>query len=618
MKYINYIITLFLLLFSEVSYSNETLPRNEYPRPQFERESWKNLNGVWDFQIDVANIGIEKKYYFGKSFNDKIIVPFCPESKLSGVGHKDFMNNVWYHRSIEIPSNWEGKNILLNFGAVYYNCEVFIDGKFVNRHFGGNSSFSIDITKFVIAGGKHDLVVRATSDVRSGLQLAGKQSLRSDSYGCVYTRTTGIWQTVWMEAVSKYGLKGMQVTSDIDQKILVLKPSFYALSDQSIRITLSYGGKKISIKTVRASDNALIVLPIKNLRLWSPESPNLYDLVYEVIDNKGNVIDRVSSYAGMRKIHIEGNRIYLNNYPYYQRLVLDQGFYPDGIWTAPTDEALKNDILLSKAAGFNGARLHQKVFEERYYYWADKLGYITWGEAPSWGMDANNPLAGRNFLQEWCEILVRDRNHPSLIVWTPLNEEWNPDRYEYPRFVNDLYFLTKTIDPTRPINTVSGGVHVRTDIWSVHTYEQDPENLKKILYGEHGYFQTPNNTMGNKKLNTGFNERSETDFFEFPLYNGGLPYILDEFGGIKWVVPSHRGNNSEAWGYGSSPKTEEEFFRRLSGQVKAILELDEYICGYCYTQLTDVEQEQNGIYNYDRTPKFDIKNLYDIFSKSPY
>ena len=352
--------------------------------------------------------------------------------------------------------------------------------------------------------------------------------------------------------------------------------------------------------------------------MWSPENPNLYDLVYEVIDNKGNVIDRVSSYAGMRKIHIEGNRIYLNNSPYYQRLVLDQGFYPDGIWTAPTDEALKNDILLSKAAGFNGARLHQKVFEERYYYWADKLGYITWGEAPSWGMDANNPLAGRNFLQEWCEILVRDRNHPSLIVWTPLNEEWNPDRYEYPRLVNDLYFLTKTIDPTRPINTVSGGVHVRTDIWSVHTYEQDPENLKKILYGEHGYFQTPNNTMGNKKLNTGFNERNETDFFEFPLYNGGLPYILDEFGGIKWVVPSHRGNNSEAWGYGSSPKTEEEFFRRLSGQVKAILELDDYICGYCYTQLTDVEQEQNGIYNYDRTPKFDIKKLYNIFSKKPY
>lgn len=618
MKHINYIITLFLLLFSQASYSNETLPRNEYPRPQFERESWKNLNGIWDFQIDAANIGIEKKYYLGKHFNDVILVPFCPESELSGVSYKDFMNNVWYHRIIEIPSSWEGKNILLNFGAVYYNCEVFIDGKFVNRHFGGNSSFSVDITKFVVSGGKHDLVVRATSDVRSGLQLAGKQSLRSDSYGCVYTRTTGIWQTVWMEAVSEYGLRGMQITTDIDQKILVLKPSFYALNSQSIRVTLSYDGKKIGLITVKASDNALIVLPIKNMKLWSPENPNLYDLVYEVLDCEGNVIDRVSSYAGMRKIHIEGNKIYLNNSPYYQRLVLDQGFYPDGIWTAPTDEALKNDILLSKAAGFNGARLHQKVFEERFYYWADKLGYITWGEAPSWGMDANDPLAGRNFLGEWSEILVRDRNHPSLLVWTPLNEEWHPDRYEYPRFVNDLYFLTKAIDPTRPINTVSGGVHVKTDIWSVHTYEQAPETLKKTLYGEHGYFQTPNNTMGNKKLNAGFNETSETDFFEFPLYNGDLPYMLDEFGGIKWVVPLNRRNNSEAWGYGSSPATEEEFFRRLSGQVETILELDEHICGYCYTQLTDVEQEQNGIYNYDRTPKFDIRKLYSIFSKKPY
>lgn len=570
MKHKFFITGLFLFFSFLNSYSKEELPRSEYPRPQFKRDCWVNLNGTWDFQIDASNVGIEKKYYSNTSFDNEIIVPFCPESKLSGIENKDFMNNVWYQRIIEIPSDWKDKMILLNFGAVYYNCEVFIDGVFVNRHFGGNSSFSIDITKFVLPGNKHNLVVRATSDLRSGHQLAGKQSLRADSYGCAYTRTTGIWQTVWMEAVSKYGLKGMQIITDIDQQILALRPNFYSLNNQNIKITLKDGNKKIGIKTVKASDNALIVFPIKNMKLWSPETPYLYDLEYEVLDSDGNLIDNVFSYAGMRKIHIEGNKIYLNNSPYYQRLVLDQGFYPDGIWTAPTDEALKNDILLSKAAGFNGARLHQKVFEERFYYWADKLGYITWGEAPSWGMDANDPIVGRNFLEEWTEILLRDRNHPSLIVWTPLNEEWNPDRYEYPRFVNDIYKLTKAIDPTRPVNGVSGGTHVVTDIWSVHTYEQTPDSLKKQLYSDGKYFQTPNYTMGNRKLNSGFNEISETKFFDFPIYTGGIPYILDEFGGIKWVDPNRRDNNSDAWGYGSAPATEEEFFERLSGLVKVL------------------------------------------------
>ena len=600
-----------------ISIWSSVLPRQEYPRPQFERSSWINLNGKWDFEIDAANVGIEKGYCSATSFSGSIIVPFCPESRLSGLEHKDFMNHVWYHRVVDVPAGWKGKRILLNFGAVYYNSEIYIDGKFVDRHFGGNTSFSLDISRFVSPGKSHHLVVRASSDVRSGLQPAGKQCLRLNSYVCSYTRTTGIWQTVWMEAVAENGLKSVHLTTDIDQGYLVLRPSFYSINGQSLKVSLMDGLKVVAESTVLASESSVIFMPVKRMKLWSPENPFLYNIRYEVLDKKGRLIDEVSSYAGMRKVHIEGNKVFLNNRPYYQRLVLDQGFYPDGIWTAPSDESLKNDILLSKAAGFNGARLHQKIFEERFYYWADKLGYITWGEAPSWGMDANNRIAAGNFLQEWRETVIRDRNHPSLLVWTPLNEEWHPDRISYPRFVKEIYDMTKALDPSRPINSVSGGTHVVTDIWSVHTYEQDPGKLKTALYSDGNFFQTPNNTLGNPKLNSGFNEISETAKYDFPVYTGGLPYILDEFGGIKWVMPERRTSAMDAWGYGDSPRSEDEFLTRLEGQVDSVLSLSEYIWGYCYTQLTDVEQEQNGLYNYDRSPKFDISRLNRIFSKQP-
>lgn len=335
-------------------------------------------------------------------------------------------------------------------------------------------------------------------------------------------------------------------------------------------------------------------------------------------DEAGKLVDEVNSYVGMRKVNIEGNKIYLNNKPYYQRLVLDQGFYPDGIWTAPSDEALKRDIELSIAAGFNGARLHQKAFEERFYYWADKLGYITWGEAPSWGMDANHVEVARNFLMEWSELVVRDRNHPSLLIWTPMNEEWWPDRVQYPRFTTDLYDLTKSLDPTRPVNDASGGCHIKTDIWTVHNYEQNPDKLKDILYKDGKFFQTPNYAAGVAPANIGFNGLRQNDVYDFPVYDGKMPYLIDEVGGIKWTKNQDKANSdTQSWGYGVAPKTEKEFLQRLEGQINAILDLKDQVWGYCYTQLTDVEQEQNGVYYYDRTPKFDTQLIHDIFSKNP-
>lgn len=594
------------------------IPRAEYPRPQFERNAWINLNGEWTYSFDFGGSGLEREWFKSTGFDQKIIVPFCPESKLSGVEYKDFINHMWYHRTISIPQDWANKQVLLNFGAVYYKSEIYIDGVFAARHFGGTSSFQVDITPYVKAGQTHNLVVYVESDVRSTHQPSGKQNLQFASYGCNYTRTTGIWQTVWIEAVHPEGLQSVQMIPDIDQQQLIIRPRFYKELGGKLEVTLKDNGKVVSKETVAANALSTVILPVKKMKTWSPENPFLYDVELRVIDKAGNVVDEVKSYAGMRKVHIEGKKIYLNNQPYYQRLVLDQGFYPDGIWTAPSDEALKKDIQFSMEAGFNGARLHQKVFEERFYYWADKLGYLTWGEASSWGMDCNDIETARNFITEWTEIVERDRNHPSILIWTPTNEEFWPDRVQYPRLMQDLYKLTKAIDPTRPFHGTSGGSHIATDIWTVHNYEQDPAKLKELLYNDGKLMEAPKWEIQLMPKNIGFNGLKYTDQYTFPQYKHDMPYLIDEFGGIKWN-PSQQMESAQntSWGYGEPPHSLEEFYARLEGLVNTVLSLSDHVWGYCYTQLTDVEQEQNGIYYYDRSPKFDMKRIHAIFSKNP-
>lgn len=594
------------------------MPRAEYPRPQFERNAWINLNGEWTYSFDFGGSGLEREWFKSTGFDQKIIVPFCPESKLSGVEYKDFINHMWYHRTISIPQDWANKQVLLNFGAVYYKSEIYIDGVFAARHFGGTSSFQVDITPYVKAGQTHNLVVYVESDVRSTHQPSGKQNLQFASYGCNYTRTTGIWQTVWIEAVHPEGLQSVQMIPDIDQQQLIIRPRFYKELGGKLEVTLKDNGKVVSKETVAANALSTVILPVKKMKTWSPENPFLYDVELRVIDKAGNVVDEVKSYAGMRKVHIEGKKIYLNNQPYYQRLVLDQGFYPDGIWTAPSDEALKKDIQLSMEAGFNGARLHQKVFEERFYYWADKLGYLTWGEASSWGMDCNDIETARNFITEWTEIVERDRNHPSILIWTPTNEEFWPDRVQYPRLMQDLYKLTKAIDPTRPFHGTSGGSHIATDIWTVHNYEQDPAKLKELLYNDGKLMEAPKWEIQLMPKNIGYNGLKYTDQYTFPQYKHDMPYLIDEFGGIKWN-PSQQMESAQntSWGYGEPPHSLEEFYARLEGLVNTVLSLSDHVWGYCYTQLTDVEQEQNGIYYYDRSPKFDMKRIHAIFSKNP-
>ena len=575
-------------------------PRAEYPRPQFERADWVNLNGEWSFALDLSDSGRDRDFYNSKGFEQRITVPFAPESKLSGIGYTDFINSVWYQRMIQIPSAWQGKRVKINFGAVYYESEVYIDGRFVGRHYGGSDSFAFDITDFVSDGKEHSIVVHAESDLRSGTQPGGKQSTNYYSYGCSYTRTTGIWQTVWMEAVDDMALERVQVVTDIDNEQIVVIPTYYNVAGgNTLSVEVRDGGKVVAHAESAAVQGVPVVVALKKAKLWSPESPFLYDVVYEVKDAEGKTLDRVDAYVGMRKVHIDGNKIYLNNKPYYQRLVLDQGFYPDGIWTAPSDEALKHDIEMSKAAGFNGARLHQKVFEERFHYWADKLGYIVWGEMASWDKDFNSVAAARNFLSEWGNIVVRDRNHPALIVWTPFNEEWNVPSNEAGRFLTDVYNETRRLDPTRPVNTVSGGIYVISDFCTAHCYEQDGARLHSMLFDGEKFYQP-------QGPNEGF-ERAIRKLY----YDGSLPYVLDEFGGIKCAETQPEGGNS--WGYGNAAPTREDFYTRLEALVKAIVDHSDKICGFCYTQLTDVEQEQNGVYYYDRGEKFDMGRVKAIF-----
>ena len=575
-------------------------PRAEYPRPQFERADWVNLNGEWSFALDLSDSGRDRDFYNSKGFEQRITVPFAPESKLSGIGYTDFINSVWYQRMIQIPSAWQGKRVKLNFGAVYYESEVYIDGRFVGRHYGGSDSFAFDITDFVSDGKEHSIVVHAESDLRSGTQPGGKQSTNYYSYGCSYTRTTGIWQTVWMEAVDDMALERVQVVTDIDNEQIVVIPTYYNVAGgNTLSVEVRDGGKVVAHAESAAVQGVPVVVALKKAKLWSPESPFLYDVVYEVKDAEGKTLDRVDAYVGMRKVHIDGNKIYLNNKPYYQRLVLDQGFYPDGIWTAPSDEALKHDIEMSKAAGFNGARLHQKVFEERFHYWADKLGYIVWGEMASWDKDFNSVAAARNCLSEWGNIVVRDRNHPALIVWTPFNEEFGVPSNEAGRFLTDVYNETRRLDPTRPVNTVSGGIYVISDFCTAHCYEQDGARLHSMLFDGEKFYQP-------QGPNGGF-DRAIRKLY----YDGSLPYVLDEFGGIKCAETQPEGGNS--WGYGNAAPTREDFYTRLEALVKAIVDHSDKICGFCYTQLTDVEQEQNGVYYYDRGEKFDMGRVKAIF-----
>jgi beta-galactosidase/beta-glucuronidase len=582
------------------------IPRSEYPRPQFVRQDWLCLNGEWEFEIDTADSGMDRGL-LQRPLTGKITVPFCPESTLSGIGNTDFLNVVWYRRRVTIPKEWTGRDVLLHFQAVDYDSTVWINGREIRRHRGGFTPFTCELKHIpeAVPGQEIEIVLRAR-DFANDPKARGKQSQRYGNHGCLYTRTTGIWQTVWLEPIPTTALRRPRITPDVAHSRFIIEQSIVNPRDGlSVQATLSDEQGQIAQITVPADSDFCttldLVIPENRQRLWSPSDPHLYDLKLKLIESDGKVIDAFRCYAGLRSISIRGKTVHLNNKPVFQRLVLDQGHYPDGILTAPTDEALKHDIELSMAAGFNGARLHQKVFEERFLYYCDKLGYLVWGEFADWGIGGygnsgstqQHPVP--SFITEWLEAIERDYSHPAIIGWCPLNETFqaiNDDITILDDVTRGMFLATKALDQTRPVLDASGYSHrvPETDIYDGHDYEQNPEKFR-------------NNHKGLAE-NKPFINPPTGPAWSLPYT--GQPYFVSEFGGIWWNPDAKPGDAS--WGYGERPKTVEEFYERFE-KLCAVLLDDPNMFGYCYTQLTDVFQEQNGIYRFDRTEKLDISRL---------
>ena len=554
-----------------------TIPRPEYPRPQFVRPGWMNLNGIWQFEIDHGASGRARGLVEKEELNSRILVPFCPESDLSGVGYKDFMLAVWYRRTFTLPREAMGKRVFLHFGAVDYKCEAWVNGQSVGVHEGGYASFAFEITS-VLKEGENTLVICADDDQRHGRQPYGKQCYDYHSCGCSYTRTTGIWQTVWLEWVPEVFIKSTRMIPDAANGSIYVD----ALIDGNalggtLKACASFEGQPAGCTETKMDGNhAKLTLKVDDPKLWTVGEPNLYDLKLTLCKGE-QILDAVDSYFGLRTISFDGKKCLLNGKPVFQRLILDQGFYPDGIYTAPTDEALKHDIEMSMAMGFNGARLHQKVFEQRFLYWADKLGYICWGEMPSWGIEPSHPHTMTIFLREWLEVVERDFNAPSIVGWCPYNEVWKESNEGLRELTLQMtYRTTKAMDPSRPCIDTSGGYHAETDIYDTHDYEQDPEiYAKRYQPGAELY----------------------DHFARHQHYDGKLPMFVSEYGGIRWT------DDASGWGYGKGPESAEEFISRYKGLTEALLGNPEHM-GFCYTQLTDVEQEQNGLYTYQRVAKF--------------
>lgn len=585
--------------------SSKNVPRSEYPRPQFVREQWLCLNGEWQFEIDAGDSG-EKRGLKTRKLKDKIIVPFCPESELSGIGNTDFMPAVWYRRRVTIPSAWQGQNVLLHFQACDYDTTVWIelpDGTCpeVVRHRGGFTPFSANLEGIARAGDTITIIVLAR-DYPQPPQPRGKQSQRYENHGCLYTRTTGIWQTVWMEPVPLCHLRRPRITPYVAHGIIrIEQPLSGPRQGLTLRATLSDNQGVVLANESHADEDLVpyiaLVIPEDRWRLWSIEDPFLYDLLIELLDEHGNVVDKLHSYAGLRAVTIDGKAIKINGKTVFQRLVLDQGYYADGIMTAPSEQALIDDIRLSMEAGFNGARLHQKVFEERFLYHCDKMGYLVWAEFPDWGLrglEDNILQPGITNAAQWTECVQRDYSHPSIIGWCPLNETYEEIKSQISLLddaTHAMFWATKAIDQTRPVLDASGYSHriPETDIYDCHDYTQDPKKFAKnhagLASGKPYYNGPPDKPWS--------------------IHYRGQPFFVSEFGGIWW-----RPNSEEAdsWGYGERPKTIEEFYKRFEGLCKVLLD-NEFMFGYCYTQLTDVFLEENGIYNFDRSLKFDMARI---------
>lgn len=557
------------------------------PNPIKAREYIQELNDGWLFGFD-------------KITWREIRVPFCPESKLSGIGHKDFIYACYYKK--RFTADYKAERVFINFGAVDYHAVLYVNGKYAGRHTGGYTPFAFDITELLTCG-ENELLLEVRDNEKTP-HAFGKQSYKKDSFGCFYTRVTGIWQPVWLEFLPANHIKDFRFYPDPETAKVGVE--LETSGKGGYRVTVFYNKRKVGEARGDLAYKTRFEIGLSEKRLWEVGNGELYDVTIEYEN------DRILSYFGLRSVKYDGYRFMLNGRSVFQKFVLDQGYHPDGIYTMPDIGSMQRDIDKAAALGFNGARLHQKVFDPRFLYLCDKAGFMVWGEYPNWGIDYSDSDNLGQFFAEWQETLKRDFNHPSVVTWCPLNEVWgawdDPAKLPDIRFVEQVYDFTKRFDCTRPCVDASGGFHGgRTDLFDFHCYEP-VEKLKEYI----------------AKL-------SESDVLEVPLlyadensvrYKKGQPVNISEYGGIAFgtataeksridTVNEGAVQSTEAWGYGKGESTTRAFIDRFRAVTELIFSCKK-ISGYCYTQLYDVEQEQNGFYKYDRTCKLTRDEIEEI------
>ncbi len=570
-----------------------------YPRPQLQRDPWRLLNGEWDFAPDHAGAWRRPGEV---TWSASIIVPFAPETVASGVHDTGFLPRCWYRRTVDA---WDpgGGRIFLHFGAVDYRATVWVDDVLVATHEGGYTPFRCDITDFMRAGRPVTIVVCADDDPLDLAKPRGKQDWLLEPHSIWYPRTTGIWQSVWMERVGRTWLDRLRWTPGLVAWELQLECWFGGVLAQPLRldVTVRSGERLLAADCYRLTGEELSrrigfsdpgIDDSRNDLLWSPDAPHLLDVSLVLSTEGGEVLDRVSSYAALREVALSADRFVLNGRPYYLRLVLDQGYWPETGATAPSDAALRRDVEMAKAMGFNGVRKHQKIEDPRYLYWADKLGLLVWEEMPSAYRFTSTSV--ERLTREWLEVLARDRSHPCVVAWVPFNESWGvpnlPDNPSHRHYVQALYHLTRTLDPQRPVLGNDGWESSATDLVGIHDYDSNPERLRARYHSDDVVprlfrKERPGGRLlvleGHSNLNH--------------------PIVLSEFGGI-----AHSAEPS-SWGY-SRCETASALQARYTALLQAVHD-SRVFAGFCYTQFADTYQEANGLLFADRTPKFPIEQV---------
>ncbi|GHO46580.1 glycoside hydrolase family 2 protein [Ktedonospora formicarum] len=579
---------------------------NIHPRPQLARGQWLDLNGPWDFAYDDQNEGLDKCWQLREDiYNKTIQVPFPPESQASGIADTGYHPYLWYRRTLNLPAAYNGKRLILHFGAVDYSAQIWVNGQLVATHEGGHTPFSADITSVIQKEGKQTIVVRAEDQPKDLAQPRGKQDWLEQTHDIWYKRTSGIWQQVWLEPVSQDYITNVRWTPNLSQNTLTQEITIQSHTKTPLRVRtqLFLRGELLLDDTYLLQGQTLkrdLSLAFANIErgdlLWSPEHPNLLDATITLLEDD-KIVDQVQSYAGIRGIGTQNGRFLLNGHPYYLRLVLQQGYWPQSHLASPSQEALRREAELVKELGFNGVRIHQKIEDPRFLCWCDRLGIIVWGEiANAYTFTRESQL---RLTHEWLEAVERDYSHPCIVAWVPINESWGvPNLLNDPaqrHFSQGLYHLTRALDPTRPVMGNEGWEHVESDILGIHDYAFFGETLQKRYGDEEAIDNTFASDQPGNRVLLFANER-----------NSDAPIMLTEFGGI-----SYRPQEGEAWyGYGTVT-TREAYLAKYRELINSVL-TSPAIAGFCYTQFTDTEQERNGLLTEQRESKFDISTIKQI------